>query len=58
MNRAIVSFVFFAVASVSYVDGVVENKVDVSSSANQTMAGNYTVSGKFVVPTPPVPTAE
>ena len=32
--------------------------VDTSTSANQTMAGSYTVSGTFNVPTPTLPTAE
>ena len=58
MRKGIISFVFFAVASVQYVSEVVENKVDVSASANQTMAGSYTVSGSLVVPTPPLPTAD
>lgn len=43
------------IASTTYVDNT---KVDVSASANQTMAGNYTVSGTFVVPTPPLPATE
>ncbi|MBQ2844428.1 MAG: hypothetical protein IJE79_00190 [Alphaproteobacteria bacterium] len=36
----------------------VSTKVDTSSTANQTMAGTYTVSGTFNVPTPTLPTAE
>ena len=34
-----------------------KSKVDTGSSANQTMAGTYTVSGTFNVPTPTLPTA-
>ena len=34
-----------------------ESKVDTSTTANQTMAGSYTVSGTFNVPTPTLPTA-
>lgn len=51
-----------AVASKKYVDERVNSqtntKVDMSPNANQTMAGNYTVSGTLVVPTPPLPSAE
>ena len=36
----------------------VSTKVDTSSTATQTMAGTYTVSGTFNVPTPTLPTAE
>ncbi|MBO5946534.1 MAG: hypothetical protein J6Q44_00110 [Alphaproteobacteria bacterium] len=49
------------IASITYVDNT---KVDVSASANQTMAGTYTVSGSFTVtgafkvPTPPLPNPE
>lgn len=46
------------IASTTYVDTATVTKVDVSSNANQTMAGNYTVSGTMVVPTPPLPSAE
>ena len=50
-----------SVASVDYVSQTVETsvatKVDTSASANQTMAGSYTVSGSFKVPTPPLPPA-
>ena len=42
------------IASTTYVDNT---KVDVSASANQTMAGTYTVSGTLIVPTPPLPSA-
>lgn len=49
------------IASTGYVNDYVnqqsETKVDTSASANQTMAGTYTVSGTLVVPTPPLPTA-
>ncbi len=43
------------IASTTYVDNT---KVDISATANQTMAGTYTVSGTLVVPTPPLPSAE
>lgn len=49
------------IASTTYVDNT---KVDMSASANQTMAGTYTVSGSitvtgaFKVPTPPLPNPE
>lgn len=46
------------VASVQYVHESVSSKVDTSQSANQTMAGTYTVSGSFKVPTPPLPPTE
>lgn len=42
-------------ASTSYVDTHIEDKVGTSSTTNQTMAGTYTVSGTFNVPTPPLP---
>ncbi len=41
------------IASASYVNST---NVDVSASANQTMAGT-TVSGTLTVPTPPLPSA-
>lgn len=43
------------IASTTYVDNT---KVDISATANQTMAGNYTVSGTLVVPTPPLPATQ
>lgn len=46
-----------AVASAEYVQKSVENRVDTSATANQTMAGSYTVSGSLKVPTPPLPPA-
>ena len=36
----------------------VSSKVDTSASANQTMAGTYTVTGTLNAPTPTLPTAE
>ena len=36
----------------------ISTRVDTSATANQTMAGSYTVSGTFNVPTPTLPTAE
>ncbi|MFQ6703120.1 MAG: hypothetical protein ACLRFO_02875 [Alphaproteobacteria bacterium] len=45
-------------ASTTYVETRTTTKVDVSSTANQTMAGTYTVSGTLVVPTPALPSAE
>ena len=49
-------------ASVGYVtqsvNSATNTKVDTVSTANQTMAGSYTVSGTLVVPTPPLPSAE
>ncbi len=42
-------------ASVEYVDPKLENKVDVSESAKQTLKGEYTVTGTLYVPTPPLP---
>ena len=47
-----------AVASAQYVQNSVATKVDTSANANQTMAGSYTVSGSFRVPTPPLPSPE
>lgn len=45
-------------ASVSYVESHTATHVDTAQSANQTMAGTYTVSGTLIVPTPPLPSAE
>ena len=36
----------------------ISSKVDTSASANQTMAGTYTVTGTLNAPTPTLPTAE
>ena len=36
----------------------VSSKVDTSATANQTMAGTYTVTGTLNAPTPTLPTAE
>mgnify|MGYP003293066763 CR=1 FL=1 len=47
-----------AVASQNYVNTATADKVSTSATANQTMAGNYVVSGSFKVPTPPLPSAE
>ena len=47
-----------SVASAEYVETKVETKVDTAQTANQTMAGTYTVSGTLIVPTPPLPSAE
>ncbi len=53
------SFVASAdIASTKYVNNAIDTKVDTSASANQTMAGTYTVSGVLIVPTPPLPTAQ
>ena len=46
------------IASAAYVQESVSKKVDTSASANQTMQGNYTVSGTLTVPTPPLPPKE
>ena len=45
-------------ASTSYVGTAVESRVDTSAEAKQVMAGEYTVSGTFNVPTPPLPPAD
>lgn len=45
-------------ASTSYVSTAVETRVDTSAEAKQVMAGEYTVSGTFNVPTPPLPPAD
>jgi hypothetical protein len=57
-----VLFVFMAVsgawaelASTSYVEEFSATKVDTSADATQTMAGTYTVTGSFEVPTQPLP---
>ena len=42
----------------SQIATAVSSKVDTSATANQTMAGTYTVSGTFNVSTPTLPTAE
>ena len=55
------------IPSVEYVDNrlmtkadnsALESKVDTSASANQTMAGTYTITGTVYAPTPTLPTAE
>lgn len=46
------------IASIEYVNKSSNNKVDISESANQTMAGTYTISGTLVVPTPPLPNTQ
>ncbi|MFQ6702688.1 MAG: hypothetical protein ACLRFO_00590 [Alphaproteobacteria bacterium] len=45
-------------ASTTYVKNATSTHVDTAQSANQTMAGTYTVSGTLVVPTPALPSAE
>ncbi len=45
-------------ASTQYVHESVATRVDTSANATQTMAGDYTVSGTFSVPTPPLPSPE
>ena len=42
----------------SQIATAVSSKVDTSASANQTMAGTYTVTGTLNAPTPTLPTAE
>ncbi|MFQ6703118.1 MAG: hypothetical protein ACLRFO_02865 [Alphaproteobacteria bacterium] len=42
-------------ASTTYVETRTTTKVDVSSTANQTMAGTYDVTGVMTVETPPLP---
>ena len=46
---------FAAVPTQNYVDTKTETKVDTSKTAQQDMAGKYTVSGSFEVPTPELP---
>ena len=46
------------VASVSYVDAVVDTKVDTGADAQQNMAGQYVVTGSFQVPDAPLPAAQ
>ncbi|MDW2958612.1 MAG: hypothetical protein R8M37_02285 [Alphaproteobacteria bacterium] len=50
--------VYADIASTTYVENTMNSRVDTSETANQTMAGNYTVSGTLIVPTPPLPSAE
>ncbi|MBQ7055857.1 MAG: hypothetical protein IJN91_02910 [Alphaproteobacteria bacterium] len=40
------------------ITSAISSKVDTSASANQTMAGTYTVTGTLNAPTPTLPTAE
>lgn len=65
MKKIFLLFVIFVamparadIASTTYVNTATTSKVDVSSTATQTMAGTYTVSGTLDVPTPALPTAE
>lgn len=63
--RKILFSVFFVFAAVSgswaelastvYVEEFSATKVDTSADATQTMAGTYTVTGSFAVPTQPLP---
>lgn len=46
------------VASVQYVNSVIDTKVDASANAQQTMAGDYTITGTLKVPTQPLPSAQ
>ena len=46
------------IASVSYVQSTTNTKVDTSENTQQTLAGEYTVTGTLKVPTQPLPTAE
>ncbi len=49
------------VASKKYVDERINSqtntKVDTSATAKQVMAGEYTVTGTLIIPTPPLPSA-
>ena len=40
------------------ITSAISSKVDTSATANQTMAGTYTVTGTLNAPTPTLPTAE
>ncbi len=42
----------------SQIATAVSTKVDTLASANQTMAGTYTITGTVYAPTPTLPTAE
>lgn len=42
-------------ASTSYVNTAIEEKVSTSANSNQTMAGTYDVTGVMTVETPPLP---
>ena len=42
----------------SQIATAVSSKVDTSATANQTMAGTYTITGTVYAPTPTLPTAE
>ena len=42
----------------SQIATAISSKVDTSASANQTMAGTYTVTGTMYTTTPTLPTAE
>ncbi len=56
----IVPSVALAVTLISgeYVDEKIATKVDTSETAKQTMAGEHTVSGTLIVPTPLLPSAD
>lgn len=45
-------------ASVEYVETRLEEKVDLSENAKQTLKGDYTIAGTLHVPTPPLPPAD
>ena len=50
--------VWAAIPSTNYVNEAIETRVGVSADTKQTMAGEYTVTGSFNVPTPPLPPAD
>lgn len=46
------------IASAGYVDAKLDTKVDTSVNIQQTMAGDYTVTGTLKVPTQPLPVVQ
>ncbi len=46
------------IASVQYVDNKLDTKLEISANAEQTMAGDYVVTGTLKVPTQPLPVAQ
>ncbi|MBP3545213.1 MAG: hypothetical protein J6J82_02800 [Alphaproteobacteria bacterium] len=50
--------VWAAIPSTNYVNEAIETRVGVSADTKQTLAGEYTVTGSFKVPTQPLPSPE
>ena len=50
--------VWASIPSTNYVNEAIETRVGISADTKQTLAGEYTVTGSFKVPTQPLPSPE